>query len=153
VGDFSSKLGDISLRELASLVGRWYPAALMLGLALVGVISGSAFGFNLSNVFGGLVLAIGGAVIALVAHDTVRKNEDQLRPTILVGCLLAAIFGFMLSIQSQCISGTGRECDQSEALPRESARHNTELALIVLVGISGATIGGAVVGFRDARSR
>src|SRR5438093_2914571 len=140
-------MGDVTLRTGWQAFRDWLPAIVMLAVGLWFAIGGSTFGFNPANVIGGLVLAVGGAVVALVAHNTVSTNPSQLRPTILAALLIATLLSIVIGQQTQCISGAGRE---SEDLDRATARGHTENALVFLLGLSAVTTAGAIAGYRDA---
>lgn len=99
------------------------------------------------------MLAVGGAAVALVAHNTVSNNPTQLRPTILVAILIATLLSVVIGQQTQCTSGAGRECFEDTDLDRTAARSHTENALVFLLGLSAVTAAGAIAGYRDAMLR
>jgi hypothetical protein len=124
----------------------------MLGVPLLLVLTGSQYGADGLHLVRGLMLVAASAIVAVECfRGGLSAKPDAARSVVLITCFIVAVFGFLAGDQRRCVSGSGRECDESVPLNSASARDNTEAALIILVGLGGVAVVSALAGVAARR--
>src|SRR5436309_2255323 len=118
------RLGS-SVSDAWQFIVRWWLGPVLFALGLWGIVGGSNFGFNPRAVAGPVILVLVATVSSLFSYQTVRSKPSQLRSVVVFSCLVAGLFGFLLSSQTQCLrgvsGGSDPECFESEDLRPDEA--------------------------------